>query len=66
MLASVAAQVTVVGPSGKVEPLAGLQMTLTPGQLSLAVAVKFTTAPQSDGVTEVPTSMSVGQVRIGG
>jgi hypothetical protein len=33
---SVAVQVTVVVPSGKLEPDAGLQATVTPGQLSVA------------------------------
>jgi hypothetical protein len=33
---SVAVQVTVVLPLGKVEPLGGLQLTETPGQLSEA------------------------------
>ena len=36
-LVSVAVQVTVVMPRGKVEPLGGLQDLVTPGQLSLAV-----------------------------
>jgi hypothetical protein len=35
---SVAVQVTVVVPLAKVEPEAGVQLTVTPGQLSLAVA----------------------------
>ena len=35
--ASVAVQVTVVVPTGKVEPEAGLHEQLTPGQLSVAV-----------------------------
>jgi len=44
-LVSVAVQVTLVVPLAKVEPDAGLQATVTPGQLSLAVGVaKFTTA----------------------
>jgi len=37
--ASVAVQVTVVVPLLKVEPDAGLQLTVTPGQLSLPVGV---------------------------
>jgi hypothetical protein len=36
-LASLAVQVTVVTPLLKVEPLAGLQLTLLPEQLSLKV-----------------------------
>ena len=35
--ASVAVQVTVVVPTGKHDPDGGLQTTVTPGQLSLAV-----------------------------
>jgi hypothetical protein len=38
-LESVAVQVTVVTPCGKVEPLVGTQAIVTPGQLSVAVAV---------------------------
>ena len=38
-LASVATQFTVVLPLGKVDPLGGAQLTLAPGQLSLAEAV---------------------------
>ena len=36
---SVAVQLTVVVPTGKVEPDAGEQTTVTPGQLSVAVVV---------------------------
>ena len=42
--ASVATDLTVVVPLGNVEPDAGVETTVTPGQLSLAVTVKFTTA----------------------
>ena len=43
--ASVAVQVTVVEPTGKVEPVAGTHTTVAPEQLSIAVGVvKFTTA----------------------
>jgi len=38
-LASVAVQVTVVVPLLKLVPLAGVQLTVDPGQLSLAVGV---------------------------
>ena len=38
-LASDAMQLTVVVPGGNVEPLAGVQLMLAPGQLSDAVAV---------------------------
>ena len=46
-LASLAVQFTVVVPTGKVAPLAGLQTTLAPGQLSEAEAVYVTTAPHA-------------------
>ena len=36
--ASVAVQVTVVVPFGKLEPLGGVQLAVAPGQLSLGVA----------------------------
>ena len=36
---SVAVQVTVLVPSGKVEPEAGTQLTVAPGQLSVAAGV---------------------------
>ena len=39
---SVAVQVTVVVPTGNVKPEAGLQTTVTPGQLSDAMTVKLT------------------------
>src|SRR5438552_18907755 len=39
-LASVAWQVTVVVPFGKVEPLGGVQVVVEPGQLSVAVVVR--------------------------
>jgi hypothetical protein len=39
---SVAVQVTVLVPFANVEPLAGVQLAVTPGQLSLAVAVQVT------------------------
>src|SRR2546423_5710460 len=41
---SVAVQVTVVVPTGNAAPEGGLQTTVTPGQLSVAVAEKLTTA----------------------
>jgi len=41
-LVSVAVQVTVLVPLAKVVPLAGLQSTLTPGQLSVAAGAKLT------------------------
>jgi hypothetical protein len=62
-LASVALQVTVVVPFGNVEPDAGLQLAVAPGQLSLAVAEKLTTAehwPES-----FPWVMLAGQLIVG-
>ena len=41
---SVAVDVTVVVPFGKVAPEGGLLTTCTPGQLSLDVTLKLTTA----------------------
>ena len=41
---SVAVQMTVLVPFAKVEPLVGVQATLTPRQLSLAVGANVTTA----------------------
>jgi hypothetical protein len=61
--ASVAVQVTVVVPFGNVEPDGGVQDAVIPGQLSLDVAVKLTTAehcPES-----VPVVMFAGQFRVG-
>src|SRR5712672_638999 len=46
--ASVAVTVTVVVPTGKTEPEAGLLVMVTvPGQLSVAVGVKVATAPHA-------------------
>ena len=39
LLASVAVQLTVVVPTGKVAPDGGMQLVVTPGQLSFAVTV---------------------------
>lgn len=63
---SVAVHVTVVQPTGNVEPEGGLQDVVTPGQLSLAVGGgKLTTAllPPGTGVTDVTLA---GQVIEGG
>src|SRR5947208_13746109 len=40
--ASIAVLVTVVVPTAKLLPLAGLLLTVTPGQLSVAVTLKVT------------------------
>jgi hypothetical protein len=63
--ASVAVQVTVVQPIGKQLPDGGLQTTVTPGQSSLAVAVKFTTA-QVSLMLAVIAVLFGGQVITGG
>src|ERR1043166_4924953 len=63
--ASVAVQVTELAPSANVEPLGGLQLVLTPGQLSVALTVQVTL-----DATEVPPVVFVtifaGQVIAGG
>src|SRR6266511_3141488 len=60
---SLAVQVTVVVPVGKNEPEAGLQTTMTPGLLSVAVTEYVTTAEHSPG--SVPFTRSTGQVITG-
>src|SRR5437899_1405570 len=60
---SVAVQLTVFVPLAKVEPLDGVQTTLTPGQLSVEVVAKVTTAlhcPES-----VPITMFAGHASTG-
>jgi hypothetical protein len=69
--ASVAAQVTVVVPTGKQEPAGGLHTAVTPGQLSLAVgAGKFTTwhgVPGGEQTAWLVTAVWLGgQVIVGG
>src|ERR1041384_2890917 len=62
---SVAVQLTVLVPFANVEPLAGAQLAVTPGQLSLTVAVQMTL-----DATQVPAVVFVtifaGQVIVGG
>jgi hypothetical protein len=61
---SVAVQLTVVTPFGKVEPEAGVQTGVSePSQLSVAVAVKFTTAEHA--LLSVPVTMGEGQFNTG-
>jgi hypothetical protein len=60
---SVAVQVTLVVPTWKTEPEAGLQATETPGQLSVAVAEKVATAPAGQVGSNV---MLAGHVMAGG
>lgn len=58
-VASVAVQVTVVVPTGKLDPEAGEQTTVAPGQLSFAVGVGYVTIPA--GTPEI----FAGQVTVG-
>ena len=65
--ASVAVQVTVFVPIGNVAPDSGLHNVVTPGQLSVAVGVKFTATPLAAGqVTAVTAVILAGQVIVGG
>ena len=61
--ASVAVFITVVVPFGNTEPEGGLLTTVTPGQLSLAVTIKVTTAVQRPG--SVDLTIFAGQVIVG-
>ncbi len=58
-----AVTVTVVVPTANVEPDKGVLATVTPGQLSVAVGVNVTTAPQTPA--SLLTMMSAGTVRSG-
>jgi len=62
--ASVAVLVTVVVPTAKLLPLAGLLLTVTPGQLSAALTVKMTLLLQAPGAAL--TVRFSGQVISGG
>src|SRR5438093_10836073 len=63
--ASVAVQVTVLVPIGNGVPLAGLPLTVAPGQLSVGVgSVAVTTAAQSSGSAR--RVLLAGQVIVGG
>ena len=62
--ASVAVLVTVVVPTAKLLPLAGLLLTVTPGQLSVEVTLNVTLLLTAPGVAL--TVMSLGQVICGG
>ena len=60
--ASVAVQVTVVVPTGNVDPLAGRHAAVAPGQLSLGVGVVYVT-----GIGELLNMLILaGQVIVGG
>src|SRR4029453_18905552 len=63
---SVAVQVTVVGPTGKHEPDAGVQAAVTPGQLSLAVGAAKVTTTQGSLIVAVLALLFGGQVITGG
>ena len=61
--ASVAVVVTVVVPFGNTDPDGGLDTTVTPGQLSAAVAVKVTVlehCPIAAGITMFAGQLTVG------
>ena len=60
---SVAVQLTVVVPIGKIEPDGGTQLVMTPGVLSVAVTMKVTTAEQSP--VSLVLRMSGGQIILG-
>jgi hypothetical protein len=62
--ASVAVQLTVVVPTGKVEPDAGAHATVAPAQLSSELAVKLTTVEHWPAVLFV--TMLAGQLAVGG
>ena len=66
--ASVAVHVTVVVPTGKVEPDGGTQAAVTPGQLSLAVGGGKVTVPlvASGQVCAATVVTLAGQVIVGG
>ena len=61
--ASVAMLVTVVVPTAKVLPLAGLLATVTPGQLSVALTLNVTLLLQAPGAGL--TVIALGQVICG-
>jgi len=61
--ASVAVLTTVVVPTGKVLPLAGLLATVTPGQLSVALTLNVTLLLQAPGAGL--TVIALGQVICG-
>ena len=61
---SVATQETVVAPFGKAEPDDGVQVAVTPGQLSLGVGANVTTAEQRFG--SVFLTILAGQVIVHG
>src|SRR5438552_16471317 len=60
--ASVAVQVTLVVPMGKVEPLGGLQVAVTFEQLSVAVAVQVTLLLEQWPGSELTVMLSVQRI----
>jgi len=60
---SVAVQVTVLRPTGKIAPLGGAQLTLTPAQLSPVLAEKDTAVPPCPPHSR---AMLAGQLMVGG
>lgn len=63
---SVAAQLTVVIPSGKTEPDGGEQTTVAPGQLSTTVGAGYVTIVLTSPGFGVTNIWSFGQVTFGG
>ena len=63
---SVAVELTVVVPTEKTDPEAGLLDTVTPGQLSLAVTVKFTAIEVAVEFSGRKTVILAGHVITGG
>lgn len=61
--ASVVMHVTIVVPTGNVDPEGGVQEVDAPGQLSDDVAAKFTSCEQRPGV--LPTMIGIGQIAAG-
>src|SRR5512143_781288 len=65
---SVAVQVTVVVPTGKVDPLAGTHAVVTPGQLSVAIGAGYVTVVEVVGgqATAETAVTFAGHVIVGG
>lgn len=63
---SIAVHVTVVVPTAKLDPEAGLQFTVCPGQLSLLLGVANVTVAEPDPAGFSSTVMFAGQAPIVG
>ena len=63
--ASVAVHVTVVVPTAKLDPDAGTQTTVAPGQLSEAVGTVYVTVAEPEPGDDSVTVMFDGQVTVG-